>query len=339
MKKFIFMLIAMFTLAISAANAQVTTKNASFGDNWFVGLNIGAISYVDHSFDWAKHDWLGNYHKEFGVEVGKWITPVVGLGLSYEAVGGVNSSKTWADMGLTTADAHFNLTNLFAGYKGTPRAFEVELIPSVGFANYYGDAYPAPHRFMALGRAAVSANYNFGADKQWAVYVRPAIQYVDRVRHYNGLFDVRVGVTYKFKGTKSKAHNFVACPYAVTQADYDKALAEIDALKNAPANVVTQNVEVVKEVSVNAPENLYTVSFAQNSAVLTDEAKAILDRVPANATVDVAGSTSPEGTSVRNEALAQERADAVAKYLANRGVTVSKAVGGEAGRVAIVSVK
>lgn len=341
MKKFILSMVVMFMFAISSLSAQSTTCNASIGDNWFAGVNVGTVAPVGHSFDWAEHNWLGDYHKEFGIEVGKWITPVTALGVSYEVQGDLNDSKTWADMGLVTADAHFNLTNLFAGYKGTPRRFEVEAIPSVGFVHYYGNIYPAPHRFMAAGRFAISANYNFGKNREWAVYVRPGIEYIDRVRHYNGLFDVRAGVTYKFKGTKSKSHNFVLCPYSVTQSDYDALSAELKACQEAPAKVVRQEVEVVKEVPVESASTV-VINFEQGKADLTSDSKEVLDKISGNATI--VASASPEGGKSFNQTLSERRAEAIKLYLENRGVKVTSAegvgvTGNNSNRIAIVTYK
>lgn len=81
------------------------------------------------------------------------------------------------------------------------------------------------------------------------------------------------------------------------------------------------------------------MSFAKNSSELSNETKAVLDKIPSGSVVNVVGSTSPEGTVKRNTELANERAEAVKQYLENRGVTVKSAVGGEAGRAAIITVE
>lgn len=65
----------------------------------------------------------------------------------------------------------------------------------------------------------------------------------------------------------------------------------------------------------------------------------MLDKIPSGSVVNVVGSTSPEGTVKRNTELANERAEAVKQYLENPGVTVKSAVGGEAGRAAIITVE
>ena len=50
------------------------------------------------------------------------------------------------------------------------------------------------------------------------------------------------------------------------------------------------------------------------------------------------GSTSPEGSTLRNSELSVQRANAVAEYLKSRGVEVISAEGNEHGRIAVVTV-
>lgn len=328
MNKFLFMLVAMITMFVSSANAQITTKGASFGDNWFVGVNAGAVSPLNHSFDWANHG-LQGYRMEYGVEAGKWITPVVGLGATYTAQVNTTGSKTAFDMGTALADVHFNLTNLFVGYKGEPRTWEFEVIPSVGFAHYFGDiTYNPEYRFFAMSRVALSADYNFGKAKEWTVYVRPGIQYVDRIRDNNGQFDVRIGITYKFKGTKSKSHNFVACPYTITQSDYDAKVEELNTTINSLKKALSQKptiVEVVKNREfTKSINNSYTVLFEQGKSNVGD-ITAIAEAInTSTGTITIVGGTSPEGTEDFNKNLAIDRANAVKNALINAGVDASR---------------
>lgn len=341
MKKFIFSLIAMIMMSFSV-NAQSHVSSTSLTDNWFVGANVGAVAPLSHSFDWANHG-LQTYRPEVGIEVGRWITPVIALGVSGEVQINTTKSKTAFDLGTATADLHVNLSNLFGGYNGTPRNWEFEAIPSVGFVHFYGDVTPTNHRFFALGRVALSANYNFGADKQWVAYVRPAVQYVERVRDTNGQFDLRVGLVYKFSG-KSKSHNHVNCNAADLQNELDVLTRKYDALANAP--VVTKTVEVVKEVPVEkvvSVDNTFVVNFARGKFNLTDDAKTVLDGVGDNAVVVIDAFASPEGGKSFNQKLSQKRADAVKEYLEARGVRVDSAVGHgsslASNRIAIVKIK
>lgn len=322
------MLVAMVTMFIGIAHAQVTTKNASFGDNWFVGANVGAVSRVNHSFDWGQHG-LQAYHVEMGAEVGRWITPVIGIGASGELQINSTSSKTGFDVGTLTADMHVNLSNLFYGYKGTPRNWEVEAIPSVGYVHYYGDYTLLPnHSFFALGRVALSANYNFGNDKQWTVYVRPGIQYGERIRDNYGQFDIRAGIVYHIKGLKSKSHNFVACPYTVTQVDYDAKVYELNTTIEALKAVLSQKpavIEVVKDNTITkGVNNSYTVSFEQGKSNVGDLSVVASALNATNGLITIIGGTSPEGSEEYNSNLGLARANAVKDALVKAGVDANR---------------
>lgn len=73
-------------------------------------------------------------------------------------------------------------------------------------------------------------------------------------------------------------------------------------------------------------DKVITISFPVNSAVITDQAKAQLQTLASELSqlkgylVEVAGYGDKTGTSERNIALSQERADAIAQYLARNGL-------------------
>ena len=123
-----------------------------------------------------------------------------------------------------------------------------------------------------------------------------------------------------------------------------EARNRIDALEAQNAELSKRPIEtynVVKETNketVVYSQDVLTVSFLQNSAELTQDAKNILDKVGTSLPVKVIGSTSPEGTTRRNSELSVQRANAVAKYLKSRGVKVVSAEGNEHGRIAVVTV-
>ena len=119
----------------------------------------------------------------------------------------------------------------------------------------------------------------------------------------------------------------------------------IEDLKNKPTNVV----EVVKEVPVTTNavvvQDTWTVMFSHNSAELTDKSKETLNKISENAVVTVNGyaSREPKSNENYNLILSTQRANAVKKYLEERGVKVTEAVGygcdDEFGRVVVVTYK
>jgi outer membrane protein OmpA-like peptidoglycan-associated protein len=104
-------------------------------------------------------------------------------------------------------------------------------------------------------------------------------------------------------------------------------IGEIDRLNTELAKKPA--VEVQRIVEAAPTQTIYVkdthpvvVFFAQGSAELTENAIKTLDGIDETAPVSVFGYASPEGTEDFNKQLSQNRADAVANYLKNRGVDV-----------------
>ena len=84
------------------------------------------------------------------------------------------------------------------------------------------------------------------------------------------------------------------------------------------------------------------MTFPVNSSEIINAAE--LSGIQKGANVEIVAYASPEGASDANQKLSQERADAVAKYLKDKGVNVTRitAKGADtnhANRIAIVTVK
>ena len=110
------MLVAVAAMAMAmSVNAQKAYEGTKFFDNWYVGLNGGGITPTSHSAFWK------NMRGTVGVELGKQVTPV--LGISFQGLTAVNTSmsRTAFDALSLTANGKINLNNLFWGYNGTPR--------------------------------------------------------------------------------------------------------------------------------------------------------------------------------------------------------------------------
>ena len=101
--------------------------------------------------------------------------------------------------------------------------------------------------------------------------------------------------------------------------------------------------EVVKEVvKTEGVQTTYVVTFPVNSSEILNTAE--LDGIKNGQTVEIVAYASPEGNADANQVLSQKRADAVAKYLQNKGVkvvrTTAKGADTEhANRIAIVTIK
>ena len=343
MKKFILSLMVMLTVMLSSANAQIAYQKADFLDNVYVGLNGGVSSPLDFNS-------VIPFNAQAGVKVGKNWSPVFGTNIEGTAVFGDNhfaDSHTFVKATYVGLNGTLNLTNLFLNYN-PDKVFETSLEAGLGWIHNYHTPTPTNidgHANYLGAKTGVILAWNIGNNKAWQLYAEPSVYWnlskTDKIQFnkHNAQLAVSVGVVYKFK-TSNKTHNFKV--YNIY--DYTSALEEardrIAALEAQNAELSkrpTETYDVVKETVVYS-QDIITVSFLQNSAELTQDAKNILDKVSASLPVKVIGSTSPEGTTRRNSELSVQRANAVAKYLKSRGVKVVSAEGNEHGRIAVVTV-
>ena len=347
MKKFILSLMVMLTVMLSSANAQIAYQKADFLDNVYVGLNGGVSSPLDFNS-------VTPFNAQVGVKVGKNWSPVFGTNIEGTAVFGDNhfaDSHTFVKATYVGLNGTLNLTNLFLNYN-PDKVFETSLEAGLGWIHNYHTPTPTNidgHANYLGAKTGVILAWNIGNNKAWQIYAEPSVYWnlskTDKIQFnkHNAQLAVSVGVVYKFK-TSNKTHNFKV--YNIY--DYTSALEEardrIAALEAQNAELSkrpTETYNVVKETNketVVYSQDIFTVSFLQNSAELTQDAKNILDKVGASLPVKVIGSTSPEGSTRRNSELSVQRANAVAEYLKSRGVEVVSAEGNEHGRIAVVTV-
>lgn len=347
MKKFILSLMVMLTVMLSSANAQIAYQKADFLDNVYVGLNGGVSSPLDFNS-------VTPFNAQAGVKVGKNWSPVFGTNIEGTAVFGDNhfaDSHTFVKATYVGLNGTLNLTNLFLNYN-PDKVFETSLEAGLGWIHNYHTPTPTNidgHVNYLGAKTGVILAWNIGNNKAWQLYAEPSVYWnlskTDKIQFnkHNAQLAVSVGVVYKFK-TSNKTHNFKV--YNIY--DYTSALEEardrIAALEAQNAELSkrpTETYNVVKETNketVVYSQDIFTVSFLQNSAELTQDAKNILDKVGVSLPVKVIGSTSPEGSTRRNSELSVQRANAVAEYLKSRGVEVISAEGNEHGRIAVVTV-
>lgn len=310
-----------------------------------------------------------------GVRIGKNITPVFGLAIESNAY---FSNKPWESMRLavralnTSLLGTLNLSNMFAGYKGEPRLFEVGAVYGIGWGHVFmhKEAGRAINRMTS--KAGLDFQFNLGSKKQWQIYVEPSVTWVfngmfgfndesvyndygykasssanqGAYNINNSFFQLNAGVIYKFKNHNG-SHNFTIAQLR-DQGEIDALNQTINDLRNELAK---KPKEIVKEVVKEAPapkdvcvENLVFVTFAQGKSALTKDAKAALDGVKEGSHVQIVGTASPEGSKAINDKISQARADEVAKYLKSKGVVVDEATGkgvqgNTSNRLAVVYVK
>lgn len=153
--------------------------------------------------------------------------------------------------------------------------------------------------------------------------IDPGIDY--RWSRYPHTRTFMVGVKINFGGSKKKK----ATPQYIDR----EVIKEVPVIK-----------EVVKEVpgKTTFVQSTYVVTFPVNSAEIGNTSE--LDGIKSGSNVEIVAYASPEGKSSVNQQLSQKRADAVAKYLQNKGVNVTRIIAkgadtNHANRIVIVTVK
>lgn len=352
----------------ATATAQ-TVEESKASDNIYLGVNGGVATKT------TGVRWMHNLDPNVGLRIGRWFTPVFGLALDGTAY---LSNKPYISTGTFVRATNVsllgtvNFTNLFGGYPGQPRFFEVTGLYGLGWGHLFcsnSNMYKPDNKMTS--KAGIDFNFNFGSDRQWQFYIEPSftwallgsnsqpgyqnpcgLTFSDQGPRYdvnNSAVQLNAGIVYKFRNSNG-THNF-----KLAGATDDNEVRRLNGIINdlraelakKPREVVREK-EVIKEVQVGGREvrveNLVFVTFAQGKSLLTQEAMNALNGVKPGSHVQVVGTASPEGSAELNQRLSQARADAVARYLTDRGVVVDEAIGrgvqgNTSNRLAIVYVK
>lgn len=343
MKKMIFTA-ALAMGGLIAASAQTSVEGSKLTDNISIGVKGGVATPLQNG------PFFGNMRGIFGLELRKQITPVFGLGVEGEA--GVNTSSWTGLKSRNAIDGSYvgafgtvNLNNLFAGYAGSPRVFEVEALLGAGWGHtYYPKSVADDYNFFAT-KAGLNLNFNLGETKAWTLSVKPAVVWnmngggnAQAASYYDAnhaAFEITGGVTYHFKNSNG-THSFtIVEPY--NQAEVDGLNAQVNNLRAEVAALAVANeaseanaavlaaqlaacqerpVQVVKETS-NTLSSVRYVFFRIGSAVITADQQPNVEMIAAylknhpKAKVVIKGYASADGNLEFNERLAKKRAESV----------------------------
>jgi outer membrane protein OmpA-like peptidoglycan-associated protein len=251
----------------------------------------------------------------------------------------------------------FNLNNLFAGYQGEPRAFEVIALGGLGWGHAFGLGQKAN---AITSKAALDFAFNLGSAKALQLYIEPAVVFglqsygmkgalacTSSDMNYdsrNGLFQLNVGLNYKF-GNSNGTHNFAKAQLR-DQNEIDQLNAKINELRadnnakdgkiaagnrtiadlqaqltacqNKPAP--TAKVQVVKETNQLQPIVIFGVgkSTLDNAGYASCEMVAKYMKNHKDTKIIVKGYASPEGDAAKNQKLSEARANSVKNALVKR---------------------
>ena len=237
----------MMAASVSAQNTAITSNK--FGDNWYAGVNVGVATPQQKLLN-DEYGFMKGFAPKLGVRVGKNLTTVFGLAadidlymLSKEDSKSLMGTKTFIDNLNLDLMGTFNLSNLFAGYPGEPRAFEVIGLAGLGWSHAFGQNY----KVNAInGKAALDFAFNLGASKAVQIYLEPAVIYGletyglgnMNILTYNtefkfdsraALFQLSLGLNYKFANSNG-THNFAKAALR-DQAEIDGLNAKINELR------------------------------------------------------------------------------------------------------------
>ena len=343
MKKIFIFLMALM-MSFSVVNAQLATENSKFFDNTYVGVEVGAATPLDFSPMFPLNTIAG-------LKVGKELTPVFGLEAEWQLFFNENDFQRWTNTFVKGSNLGINgvtnLSNLFFGYKGTPRFFEVKANTGLGWLHAWNTSSNS-----LTAKTALDLAFNVDKKRAHTITVTPGIWWdlhgTDKIQFNKNFaqFVVFVGYTYHFK-TSNGTHHFKT--YDVGAMTTELARLNEELAKKPREVVVEKVVEKVIEAPVTEKATGFgvneTVYFAFDSDKLDDRAKETLNQLGENGVYVVDAWASSEGTTEYNLKLSQRRADAVKAYLEGRGAKVESATGHgvqfgtTTGRVAIVRLK
>ena len=329
MKK-LFLMLALMS-AVMSANAQIATENSNALDNISVGVTAGVSTPLDFNS-------IFPLNTNVGLKIQKDFTPV--FGLQAEGIAVLNDNhfsdlKTSVKATNVGLNGVLNLSNIFKGYKGTPRTFEVSTVTGLGWLHTWNTS----DNFLTA-KTGLDLALNLGKTKATSIVVTPAVYWnLNKIGDihfdkHNAQFAVNVSFIYHFKTSNGTRH--------FKTYDVGAMVSEIDRLNGALAECESREPKVIEKIvevpaqTTNAEETAtvettngdkWIVSFANASAKLTNEAKFVLNQIGEDAIVDVTATASPSGTKAFNQKLSEKRAKAVADFLTSRGVKVNSAVG------------
>lgn len=342
MKKIIASLV--LCMAVIAANAQKAVEGNKFTDNWSIGINAGGTTPLTHSA------FFKNMRAVLGVGLDKQVTPVLGLG--FEAMTSINTtpSRTAFDNTNLSVLGTLNLSNLFGGYAGAPRLFEVETVAGIGWLHYAVNGESDLNSMSS--KLGLNFNFNLGEEKAWTLAFKPALVYdmsadgTDNVcfNANRAAWEFTAGLKYHFSCSNGKHYFTIVKPYNQSEIDalndqINNMRREADdnaaALKNANQKAAdlekalndckNQATKVITETVTNNKKTLESVvTFRQGGTSVESSQTPNVERIATylknhkNATVSIKGYASPEGNADVNARIAKQRAESVKNMLINR---------------------
>ena len=335
-------LATVLTAASLSVNAQEGISKSKFFDNWQVGVNVGGYTPT-HS----PNGFFKSTRPNFGLEVGKQLSP--GFRLGAEGTAYINNNSTGVRNPLAIEHTNvailgtFNLSNIFAGYKGTPRKFEVEAFAGPGWFHSFVQE-PALDNDRMTAKFGANFLLNLGTNKAWGIKFSPSILYfvdnpaTNTQNSLNSKFSftqASLGIVYRFKGSNG-AHHITNVENKTTVVDNSEELDQKEReLKNANAKIarLESDLEAAKSRKPASTTTTITktkrtlesvVTFRQGKSTIDAAQLPNVERIASymkkhkNSEVLIKGFASPEGNADINARIAKARAEAVKSMLVSK---------------------
>ena len=340
-----------FTLAIAALSAQTmsaqTVEESKLTDNWYIGVNGGLNTKTSHNALFK------NVNPSAGLRIGRNLTPVFGLAAEGEVYFN-NKGSEFRPLGTFVKGMNLsllgttNFSNWFGGYPGSPRVCEVIGVYGLGWGHaFHTQCVQGMDENVLTSKFGLDFAFNFGADKEWQVYVEPNITYGmnagDKIQFNSNhsALGVLVGVNYKL-GNSNGTHNFKVAELR-NQSEIDALNSKINELRadnSNKDNTIGNNNRTIADlqsqlaaaknqkptVVVNENKNVLqpTVIFQQGKSTIDAAQYASISMIATymknhkEAKILIKGYASPEGSLELNQRLSEARANAVKSALIKR---------------------
>lgn len=323
---------------------KYTVQTNLFGDNLFVGANIGAQMYVGDYISKGKAGKL--ITPTFEINVGKWFTPVIGLragfggyqakgysvkdaGFAYKRVDTNVYRTKWGILHLH-GDVMLNFTNLFCGYR-EDRLYNAIPYVSIGYLRGIDNN----ENELSGGIGFIN---RFRLNKAWDLNLElkgninnDVMDGIRGGKNMEGSAAIMVGATYRFnrrdwtKGTGISAAEMQAVQNQLKSMNEENASLRnrVNALEEEKRN---QPVVTETKVSNKLPDATeYVAFFDINKAYLSEkeavnlEAYAnLIKKYPENKFIITGYADKQTGSAEFNERLSKLRAEAVYNTLVDK---------------------
>lgn len=242
--------------AVSAASAQQAIETPKFGDNWSAGIKAGVTTPMNNS------PFFGGMRPVITLDVNKKLTPTYRVGL--EGMFGINTSRQngRGPVSTTAFDSSYigtygavNLFNLFGGYPGYTRPFDMEVQAGAGWGhrfetaihdqNFFATKFGLNFNFNVSDNVTISVSPSF----LWDMTSKPVAQSTASYNKNRANFNLEAGVAYNFGGNGFN----VVKPY--NQAEIDDLNGQINSLRGTVNVKDAENAELAAKNAALAKEN------------------------------------------------------------------------------------